>query len=134
MATLARVSAAPVRPPTALLAGLAVVVAQAAVLIVYAVLEALALTSGRVAMGLTTGVFFLIAAGALLTCAAGVWRRRSWARSPLVLAQLIALGLAWSFRGGATTAVALMLAVGAVVVLVGVFHPAGLAWLAPDDS
>ena len=43
-----------------------------------------------------------------------------------VLAQLIQLGLAWSFRGDPTTLVAVGLAVVAVLVLAGIFHPASL--------
>ena len=48
----------------------------------------------------------------------------SWARGPAVLAQLIQLGLAWSFRGDPTTLVAIALAVVALVALAGIFHPA----------
>lgn len=133
MATLTPVSQPSQRPPVVLLAGLAVVAAEAAVLVVYAVLEALSVTAGRITMGLSTTLFFVLLAGALLLCAGAVLRRRSWGRSPLVLSQLIALGLAWSFRGGATTWVAAALAAGAAVVLVAVLHPASLAWLSPAE-
>ena len=57
-------------------------------------------------MGVTTAVFFAVYGAALLLCAWSVHRGQSWARSPIVLAQLIQLGLAWSFRGGDTTLVA----------------------------
>ena len=47
-------------------------------------------------------------------------RLQSWARAPVVLAQLIQLGVAWSFRGGGDTAVVVgAAAVVAVVVLAG---------------
>ena len=48
----------------------------------------------------------------------------------------IQLGLAWSFRGGDTTVVALALALVSLVVIVGVLHPASLAHLdgTPDPE
>jgi hypothetical protein len=51
-----------------------------------------------------------------------------------VLAQLIQLGLAWSFRGGGTTVIAVVIAVVAVVVLVGLLHPASVEALAEDRT
>ena len=121
---------APARP-LPLLAAVVVAAAQGVVLIVYAVLEAFSVTGGRLAMGVTTAVFFAFAGTAIAACAAAVLRRASWGRSPLVLAQLIALGLAWSFRGGSTTWVAVLLGLAALVVLVGLLHPRSLAWLSP---
>jgi uncharacterized membrane protein YeiH len=118
------------RPLPLLLAAMVAAV-QGAVLVVYAVLEAFSVTGGRAAMGVTTALFFAAAGAVLAVCGVAVLRRMSWGRSPLVLAQLIALGLAWSFRGGATTWVAVALGAAALVVLVGLLHPRSLAWLAP---
>jgi hypothetical protein len=70
--------------------------------------------------------------GGLVAVAWFLLRLRSWARAPVVLAQLIQLGVAWSFRGGDSVAVAVALAVVAAVVLVGIFHPASLDALADD--
>jgi hypothetical protein len=120
--------------PLPLLVATLVAVAQGAVLAVYAVLEAFSVTGGRAAMGVTTSLFFAFAGAVLVGCGVAVLRRISWARSPLVLAQLIALGLAWSFRGGSTTGVALGLGAAALVVLVGLLHPRSIAWLAPADE
>lgn len=119
------------RPVPLLLAAL-VAATQGTVLIGYAVLEAFSVTGGRAAMGITTALFFAVAGAVLAVCGVAVLRRMSWGRSPLVLAQLIALGLAWSFRGGATTWVAVALGVAALVALVGLLHPRSIAWLAPD--
>ena len=85
-------------------------------------------------MGVTTAVFFLAYGGGLLACAWALRGRRSWARGPVVLAQLIQLGLAWSFRGSAPLALVLALAGVALVVLVGVFHPASLDALGDDPD
>ena len=90
----------------------------------YAVLEAFAVTGGRVTMGATTAIFFAAYGAGLLACAYGLPRGGAWARSPLVLAQLIWLGVAWSFRGGSTTWVSVLLAAVAAVVLVGLLLPA----------
>ncbi len=88
--------------------------------------ELVSVSSGRVTMGLTTGVFFAAYAVGLLFCAFQLTRGTAWVRSPVVLAQLIQLGLAWNFHGGATLPVAIGLAVAAVVVLAGLFHPASM--------
>jgi hypothetical protein len=44
----------------------------------------------------------------------------------VLLGQLIQLGLAWNFREGDTLPVAIALAVPAVIVLAGLFHPASM--------
>jgi hypothetical protein len=102
-------------------------------LVGYAVLELANLHADRVAMGVTTSLFFALYGVALVVCGWAVTRRHAWARSPIVLAQVIWLGLAWSFRGGGTTVVALVLAVVALVVLVGALHPASTDALAGDE-
>jgi hypothetical protein len=115
------------RPPPAPLVVAASLVAVEGLLVVgYGVLEAASLTVGRLTMGITTTVFFLGYGAGLLVCAWALRGLHSWARSPVVLAQLIQLGLAWSFRGGETTYVAVGLALAAVVVLVGLLHPASI--------
>jgi hypothetical protein len=50
------------------------------------------------------------------------------------MAQLIQLGVAWSFWGGSSTVAALSLGVVALVVLAGIFHPASLAALSDDEA
>jgi hypothetical protein len=71
---------------------------------------------------LVTGFFFACAA-ALAVCALGLWVGRRWARAPVVFAQLLQLGVAWSFFSGSTLGVALALLVVAVVVLGLVLAP-----------
>lgn len=85
-------------------------------------------------MGITTSVFFLAYGVGLAYCAWAVTRLRSWARAPIVVAQLIQLLGAWSFLGGSTTTIAVVLALVAVLVLVGVFHPASLDALRDSDT
>jgi len=117
------------RPPLPLLVAVALVALEAVALVVVGVSELGVLSSARATMGLTTALFFVVYAAGL---GAGAWqllRLRSWTRAPVVLAQLIQLGVAWSFRGGATTPVAVVLALVAALVLAGIFHPASIAAL-----
>jgi hypothetical protein len=111
------------------------VVVQGLLLLGYGVLEAAHIESARAAMGATTAAFFVLLAGFLIACGWLVMRGRAWPRSPIVVAQVMFLGLAWSFRGGDTTWVAIVLAVVAVVVLVGLLHPASIDALTdPHDG
>ena len=107
--------------------------AQGLGLVGYAVLELLALTGGRMTMGLTTAAFFAAYGAMLLVAARAVLAGRAWGRGPVVFAQLVWLGLAWSFRGGATTWVAASLAVMAVVTIGGLVLPASMAALEAED-
>ena len=99
----------------------------------FGVVELFAVSGDKAAMGVTTAVFFAIYGAGLAYCAVTMWRLHSWARSPVVMAQLIQLGVAWSFWGGDTTPVAAAIGVVALLVLAGIFHPASLAALG-DES
>ncbi len=79
--------------------------------------------------GSTASVFFLAYGVFLGACAWQLWRLRSWARAPVVLAQLIQLLVGGGFWGGETTTVAVVLIGLAAVVLVSVLHPRSLAAL-----
>jgi hypothetical protein len=96
----------------------------------YAGLEAAAVHAGRVTMGVTTSLFFALLGAALVACAWNLVHARPWARSPVIVTQILALGLAWNFVGGSTTWIAVVLAIGAVTVLAGLLHPASIDALA----
>ncbi len=96
----------------------------------YAVVLASDIHSDRVAMGVTTSLFFALVAGLLVLCSWSVVQTRPWARSPIVVIQVMALGLAWNFLGGSTTWISVVLAVLAVLVLLGLLHPASVDALA----
>lgn len=118
--------------PAPLVVAVSLAALEAFGLVTYAMLELFHLSGGRLTMGLTTALFFA-AYGVFLAWA--TWSMRageSWARSPVVFTQLMALGLAWSFRGGETTPVAIGLVVVAVVVLAGVLNPASMEHLSDD--
>lgn len=120
--------------PAPLKVAASLTVVEAIVLLVYAVLEIFSLTGSRVAVSVTSSVFFTLYGAALLYCAWALVRGRSWARSPVVLAQLIQLGVAWSFRGGDTLLIALALAAVALVTIAGILHPASLDFLSDEHD
>ena len=101
---------------------------------VLAVLEVVALDSGRVTLGITTGLFFLVLGAGLALCAWGLFRVRSWARGPVVAVELIGVLLSFSFWGGETTLIAVVILLVSVAVLVGVLHPASTRALAANDG
>jgi Mn2+/Fe2+ NRAMP family transporter len=112
-------------PPAPLLVAAAVVGLEGLGTVVFGTLEALHTTSARVVMGTTTSLFFVAFGAALVACAWGLTRVATWARGPVLISQLIALGLAWNFRAGDDTWwISVMLAVPAVVALVAMLHPA----------
>ena len=116
--------------PAPLTVAASLVALEGVLLVLLALAELGSLDSSRVALGLTTAVFFAAYGAGLLLCAWQLTRRASWARSPVVLTQLIALGLAWNFRGGDTTWISVLLAVVALVVVAGVMHPQSIQALA----
>lgn len=99
-----------------------------------AVLEIASLTGGRLTMGLTTALFFAAFGLLLMACGALITRGQTWARGPILLAQLIALGLAWNFRAGETTIVSIAIGVVALIVIAGMLHPASIRALNDLDG
>lgn len=120
--------------PLPLLVGTALVGLEAVSLLVYGVLQLPAITAARATMVVTSALFFAVYGGALGVFGWLLHRLRSWTRAPVVLAQLIQLGVAWSFRGGTTTVLAAALAVVAVAVLAGVLHPQSLRAVDAADA
>ena len=120
--------------PTPLVVAASLVAVEGLLMLLLAVLELASLDADRLAMGATTSIFFAAYGVGLLLCAWSLLNGQSWARSPVVLTQLIGLGVAWSFRGGDTTGIAVGIAVVALLVLVGIFHPASLAFLSDEEE
>jgi hypothetical protein len=119
--------------PVALRVGAGLVAVEAAALIALAVIELSSLDHDRLGLGLTTTAFFFVYAVALGACALGLWYGKRWSRSPVVLTQLLGLGVAWSFATSSTW-VAAVLAALAIATLVCVFLPASTAALTSRPS
>jgi hypothetical protein len=116
------------------MAALVLVGLEAVALVLVGLNELRVLTGSRATMGVTTALFFVVYGVGLGIVAWQLRRLRSWARAPAVLAQLIQICVAWSFRGGSTTLVAAVLAVVAVLALAGIFHPASIAAVDASDA
>jgi hypothetical protein len=80
------------------------------------------------------GVFMLGYGAGLAATGLGVSRSRRWARAPGVATQLIHLPVAWGFRMGATTEIALALALSAATVLVVLLLPSSTRAFVGDPS
>ena len=103
-------------------------------MVVLGLLELTHLSSGRVALAVTTTVFFLGLGAGLGACARGLARVRSWARGPVVACQLIGVLLSFSFWGGQTRPVAVAILLVCALALVAVLHPASTRALAADPG
>jgi hypothetical protein len=104
-------------------AAAALVLVEGIFTLLFGVAEAFSSNADRLALGITTALFFIVYGVALGGCAWGMSRMRPWSRSPAVLAQLIFLGLAWNLRSSSAWPLAVFGAVVAVMVLAGVLHP-----------
>lgn len=100
----------------------ALVGAEAAALLAVAVAELAALSGDRIGLGLGTTLFFVLCGSVIGWGAWGLWRGLGAARGPVVAAQLIQLGLAWSTRSEVPL-VAALLAGCAFAVLALVLRP-----------
>ena len=108
-------------------------VLEAVVLVLQGLVLTPALHGERLVMAATSAAFFVVFGAFLAYCAWQLYRLHSWARAPVVLAQLILMLVGGSFWGGATTAVAVLLIVVGLVTLAGIMHPDSLRALAQDD-
>ncbi len=121
------------RVPIPLLVAVALAVVEALVLVGQGLSLIPVIEGDRLAMGVTSLLFFLVYGGGLAFCAWQLHRLRSWARAPVVLAQLIQIMVGASFWGGATTAIAVVVITVGLATLVAIFHPASLAALEATD-
>ena len=114
--------------PLSVTVAAALVGLQGVVLAVWAALVLVHIST----MSVTTALFFLVYGAALGACAYGLLRLQSWSRAPIVLTQLITLGLAWDARHS-NAPVAVALAVVALVALGCVLNRTSLAALSSDE-
>ncbi|WP_299051413.1 hypothetical protein [uncultured Nocardioides sp.] len=124
--------------PAPLVTAASLVAVEALVMLGLAAAELFSTDGGRLLLGLTTTLFFGLYGVLLLVCARLVTRGVGWTRGPILLAQLIQLGIAWSIRDVESPLVLGLLVVVSLVVLAGMLHPASLRFLledaTPEDS
>ena len=126
-------SAAPRRPLTIIIAA-ALLAIEALIALGYAVLEIGQVRMTRAAVGVGATILMAAFGLLLLVVARGVFLGKRWSRGPAVATQLILLPIAWSFKGGSTTWVFVVLAALAIAVLVGVLHPRSTAVFLPPAA
>jgi hypothetical protein len=114
--------------------GAALVALEALALLALAIAALLTVKSDRLVLGATNAAFFCAYGAGLAVCARGLMRLRSWSRGPVVLAQLIQLGIAWSFVSRSTAWLSVLLAVPAALVLVVVLAPSTTSALYGGES
>ena len=118
----------PIPPPLVTAASLVAV--EGVVLVLLAGVGLLDLASDRVSAGVSLSVFFAVYGAVLLASAAALVRRQGWARGPVLMTQLVLIGLAWNLRD--VVLLAVVMAVSAVVVLVGMLSRASIEALAGE--
>lgn len=111
------------RAPKPLKITIIITMIQAAIAVIIGLLELFNLVASRATMGAVTTIFFVLYGSFLIVAARQLSKLSPWARGPVLLSQLIWLGVAWSFIGGATTWVAVVLAISALAALAGLLHP-----------
>ncbi|GAA4807237.1 hypothetical protein ACFQ0K_01980 [Nocardioides caeni] len=121
----------PSNPPPLTVAA-SVTAVEGIVLLILSVLEFASISSDRRELGTSVAVFFAIYGVVLLAAAWGLHRGSGWARGPVLLTQLIVLGLAWNLRDNLAVAGALVVCAG--IALAGVMHPDSVAVLDRDPT
>lgn len=120
-------------PPPPLTVAASLTALEGGLLLLQGLVQVPGMQGEKLAMNLTTFAFFLIYGGFLVFGAWQLYRLHSWARAPIVLAQVIQILVGASFWGGSTTIVAVVSILLGLVVLAGMFHPASLAALEPAE-
>ncbi len=115
----------PVRIAAALLAVIALTAA------VLGVLEAFNVRSNRVVMGVGATILLLAYAAGLAVAIRGLLRLRSWSRGPAVATQVVQLPVAYSFLGGGTSWIGVLLALISLTVIVCLVLPSSTRALVP---
>jgi hypothetical protein len=120
-------TASPGGRPLTIVVAAALLALEALIALAYATVEIGQVQMTRAALGIGVTILMACFGLLLLLVARGVFLGKRWSRGPAVATQLILLPIAWSFRGGATTWAAIILAALAIAVLVGVLHPRSTA-------
>ena len=118
-------------PPLSVAASIAAV--QGLGLLGLTVLEAASVDGGRIALGVSTAFFFAAYGVLLLAAALGLVRGGTWARGPVLITQLIQLGVAWNFRTDAPVVLLVVLVVAALAAIAGIVHPASVERLSREE-
>jgi hypothetical protein len=124
----------PAQRPLTIVIAAALLALEGLIGLAYAGLEVGQIRMSRAVVGVGVTVLMACFGLLLLVVARGVFLGKRWSRGPAVATQLILLPIAWSFKGGSTTWVSVVLAALAIAVLVGVLHPRSTAVFVPPAA
>ena len=127
-------AAAPAQRPLTIVIAAALLALEGLIGLAYAGLEVGQIRMSRAVVGVGVTVLMACFGLLLLVVARGVFLGKRWSRGPAIATQLILLPIAWSFKGGSTTWVSVVLAALAIAVLVGVLHPRSTAVFVPPAA
>jgi hypothetical protein len=125
---------APAQRPLTIVIAAALLALEGLIGLAYAGLEVGQIRMSRAVVGVGVTVLMACFGLLLLVVARGVFLGKRWSRGPAIATQLILLPIAWSFKGGSTTWVSVVLAALAIAVLVGVLHPRSTAVFVPPAA
>jgi hypothetical protein len=125
---------APAQRPLTIVIAAALLALEGLIGLAYAGLEVGQIRMSRAVVGVGVTVLMACFGLLLLVVARGVFLGKRWSRGPAVATQLILLPIAWSFKGGSTTWVSVVLAALAIAILVGVLHPRSTAVFVPPAA
>jgi len=117
-------SPTPAQAPPPLVVAASLAGLEGLALLIGAVLELVDMSSGHASLAISLAVFFAAYAALLFAAALALNRVHTWPRGPVLISQLILLGLAWGSRHEPLLAIGM--AIVAVVTIVGVIHPASI--------
>lgn len=119
-------SSSPGAVPPPLLAAASLAGGQGLLLVGLGVLELASLSRERLSLGVGVAVFFLGLSALVLAAARALQQGAAWGRGPVLLVQLVQLGVAWTNRSELPMLVTGLLVVTAVAAVLGVIHPASV--------
>lgn len=124
---------ATLRAPAPILVASGLILLEAVVVVVLGVVEAANTRSHRAVVGVGGAILLFLYAAWLVVIAWGLLRLRMWARGMAVATQVVLLPVAWSFWGGPTTWVAVVLAVVALTTIGCLVSPPATRALVPES-
>ncbi|WP_432557929.1 hypothetical protein [Granulicoccus sp. GXG6511] len=119
------------RPPTAVRVAAGLLILVAAVAAALGLLEAFNVRPERAVVGIGSTILLVAYAVGLIIVARGLLRLRSWSRGPAVATQVVQLPVAYSFLGGATTWVGVVLGLVSITTIVCLVLPSSTRALVP---
>lgn len=99
--------------------------------IVLGILEAINIRPHRAVVGVGASILLLLYAVGLGVVIRGLLRLRAWSRGPAVATQVVQLPVAYSFLGGGTTLIGVLLAAISLTVIVCLVLPSSTRALVP---